>query len=81
MAEIVNVLRGPIHSSEIPDWDIDDDGFGLPYGEGYVLTATVRDDRGVLYEEDLIYEDFDDAMEIVDHFCNQIVPYKWVDTF
>jgi hypothetical protein len=81
MVEIVNVLRGPIHSSEIPDWDIDDDGFGLPYGEGYVLTATVRNDRGVLYEEDLIYEDFDDAMEIVDHFCDQIVPYKWMDTF
>jgi len=81
MVQIVNVLRGPIHSSEIPDWDIDYDGFGLPYGEGYVLTATVRDDRGVLYEEDLIYEDFDDAMEIVDHFCDQIIPLDWEDTF
>jgi hypothetical protein len=81
MVKIVNVLSGPIHSSEIPDWDIDDDGFGLPYGEGYVLTVTLRDERGVLHEEDLIFQDFYDAMEIVDHFCDQIIPLEWEDTF
>ena len=81
MAKIVNVLSGPTHSSEIPDWDIDEDGFGLPYGEGYVLLVTLQDDRGVLHEEDLIFQDFDDAMEIVDHFVAQIVPLDWEDTF
>lgn len=81
MAEIVNVLRGPIHSSEIPDWDIETDGFGLPYGEGYVLVVTLRDERGVLSEEELILEDFDEALDIVDHFCNQIIPLEWDDTF
>lgn len=81
MAKIVNVLRGPVHSSEIPDWDIDEDGFGLPYGEGYVLSVTLQDERGVLHEEDLIFQDFDDAMEIVEHFVDQIVPLYWEDTF
>lgn len=81
MAKIVNVLRGPTHSSEIPDWDIDEDGFGLPYGEGYVLLVTLQDERGVLHEEDLIFQDFDDAIEIVDHFVAQIVPLYWEDTF
>ena len=81
MAKIVNVLRGPVHSSEIPDWDIDEDGFGLPYGEGYVLSVTLQDERGVLHEEDLIFQDFDDAIEIVDHFVAQIVPLYWEDTF
>ena len=81
MTKIVNVLRGPIHSSEIPDWDIEDDGFGLPYGEGFVLSVIIRDERGVLSEEDLIFQDFDDAVEIVEHFCDQIIPLDWEDTF
>lgn len=81
MAKIVNVLRGPIHSSMIPDWDEHDDGFGLRYGEGYVLWATVLTDRGVLEEEQLIFEDFDDAVSVVAHFCQQIIPFEWDDTF
>lgn len=81
MAKIVNVLRGPVHSSEIPDWDIEEDGFGLPYGEGYVLWATLLTDRGTLEEEQLIFESFDEACMVVDHFCQQIVPLDWDDTF
>lgn len=81
MVKIVNVLRGPVHSSMVPDWDVDDDGFGLPYGEGYVLWATVLDERGVLEEEQLIFQDFNDAVQIVEHFCQQIIPLEWSDTF
>lgn len=81
MVKVVNVLRGPVHSSMIPDWDVDDDGFGLPYGEGYVLDVIVQDERGVVETDQLVFEDFDDAMEIVDHIFGQIVPYTWVDTF
>lgn len=77
MVQVVNVLRGPIHSSDDPDWDMEEDGFGLRYNEGYVLDVVVRDDRGVLYEEQLIYEDFEDAMSLVDHFMDQIVPVEW----
>jgi len=53
----------------------------LPYGEGFVLSVTIRDERGVLSEEDLIFQDFDDAVEIVEHFCDQIIHLDWEDTF
>lgn len=77
MVQIVNVLRGPIHSSDDPDWDMEEDGFGLRYNEGYILDVVVRDDRGILSEEQLIYEDFEDAMSLVDHFMDQIIPVEW----
>lgn len=80
MAEVVWVIRGPVHSSEIPDWDIEEDGFGLRYGEGYVLDVISRDERGVLYPDQVIYEDFNDALHLVEWFTNQIIPYKWEDT-
>lgn len=81
MSQIINVVSGPFHSSEIPDWDELDDGFGLPYGEGFLLVVQLRDDRGIVRVEELIFEDFDEAMEIVDHFCDQIIPLDWSDTF
>lgn len=81
MAKIVNILRGPVHSSELPDWDHEEDGFGLPYGEGYVLFVTMLTDRGTLEEEELIFEDFDDAIQLVDHFVQQIIGLEWEDTF
>ena len=77
MAKVVNVLRGPIHSSEVPDWDMDDDGFGLLYNEGYVLYVTMQDDRGVLSEEELVFEDFNEAMIMVEHFVDQVVSLVW----
>lgn len=77
MAKVVNVLRGPVHSSQVPDWDMDDDGFGLLYNEGYVLYVTMQDDRGVLSEEELVFEDFDEAMIMVEHFVDQVVALVW----
>jgi hypothetical protein len=77
MAKVVAVLRGPVHSSEVPDWDMDDDGFGLLYNEGYVLYVTMQDDRGVLSEEELVFEDFDEAMIMVEHFVDQVVALVW----
>lgn len=81
MTKIVNVLRGPVHSSMIPDWDMEEDGFGLPYGEGYVLYVVLQGERGILEEEQLIFEDINDALEIVEHFVGQIIPLEWDDTF
>ena len=77
MSKVVNVLRGPVHSSQVPDWDMDDDGFGLLYNEGYVLYVTMQDDRGVLSEEELVFEDFDEAMIMVEHFVDQVVALVW----
>ena len=77
MAKVVNVLRGPVHSSEVPDWDDDEDGFGLRFNQGYVLYVVMQDDRGVLSEEELVFEDFDEAMIMVEHFVDQVVSLVW----
>lgn len=74
---IVNVIEGPFHSSQIPDWDDRDDGFGFPYGEAFVLVVAMRDERGVIRIEELLYEDLDSALEVVEHFCQQIIPLPW----
>lgn len=81
MVKVVNVLRGPIHSSEVPDWDHEEDGFGLPYEEGYILDVIVMDDRGVLEPSQMIFETFEDARKLVKHFTKQIKPIKWKDNF
>lgn len=76
--KIYSVISGPYHSSEVPDWDIDDDGWGLPYGEGWMLVVQMDDERGVgISVEELIFENLDDALEIVNWFKSQIVPYDW----
>jgi len=77
MAKVVNVLRGPVHSSEVPDWDMDDDGFGFIYNEGYVLYVVMQDERGVLTEEEIIFADFEDAMDMVNHFVGQVAALEW----
>lgn len=80
MAEyIVNVIEGPFHSSQIPDWDEAEDGFGFPYGEAFVLVVALRDDRGVIRIEELLFEDVETPLEIVEHFCDQIIPMKWLE--
>lgn len=76
--KIYGVISGPYYSSEVPDWDIDDDGWGLPYGEGWMLVVQMDDERGVgISVEEIILETLDDALEIVNWFKSQIVPYDW----
>jgi hypothetical protein len=81
LAKVIGVQRGPIHSSEVPDWVHEDDGFGLPYEEGYIVYATVMDERGVIEPSQLIFQDFDDARKLVKHFTKQMKPIKWKDNY
>lgn len=74
---IINVVRGPIHSSDWPDWDEQEDGFGLRYNQGYILVVQLQDERGVIEVEELVFEEFEDAMEVVNHFTDQIVSMEW----
>lgn len=76
--KIYGVISGPYYSAEVPDWDIDEDGWGLPYGEGWMLVVQMDDERGVgISVEEIILETLDDALEIVNWFKSQIVPYDW----
>jgi len=79
MSNVFGIVSGPWHSSEVPNWDELDDGYGLPYGEGWVVVSQVEDENGRLKVEELIFETLDDAMELVDWFKSQTAPYIWED--
>ena len=71
--KILDVLEGPIHSSEYPDYDEVDDGFGFPFGQCWILLVkALREDNSVGIEE-LQFEDREDAIQIIDHFVIRIL--------
>jgi hypothetical protein len=77
--KILDVLRGPVHSSDWPDWDDTEDGFGFPYGQAWVLICKFQDEDGNIDVDEFHFEDREEAMVVVDHFVDQIVPYHWED--
>lgn len=77
---IYGVISGPWHSSEVPDWDHEEDGWGLRFNEGWVVVVQMEDERGTIKPEEVVFEDFEEAMELVDWFKGQIAPYEWEDT-
>jgi len=64
---IYGVVEGPFHSSEIPDWDEDDDC--------WMLVCQVENGVGALEIEELTFYTFDDAYEIVKHFKKGCRPF------
>jgi hypothetical protein len=67
--KITSVLAGPFHSSEVPDWDYED--------EGFVLICNVWDaDIGKLIQDEIVLETLDEAYEIMGHFMKQLRPYE-----
>lgn len=65
---IYGVVEGPFHSSDIPDWDEDDDC--------WMLVCQVENGFGGLEIEELTFWTFDDAYEIVKHFKSKCTPFK-----
>ncbi len=74
---ILDVLQGPIHSSNVPDWDDHEDGWEFEFGQAWLLVVKARFDDGSVGVEELVFADRDDAMELVDHFVNQVSYYPW----
>ena len=67
--KITSVLAGPFHSSEVPDWDYEEDGF--------ILICNVWDaDIGKLIQDEIVLETLDEAYEIMGHFMKQLQPYE-----
>ena len=79
MTKIVDVLKGPIHSSEWPEWDERDDGFAFPYGEAWVLVCKFIDEDGRVDIDEFHFEAYEDAAYVVEHIFGQIIPYEWED--
>ena len=65
MAYILSVDHGPFHTSTIPDW-VDD--------PGYVLVCRVWDGTAVR-DEEIVFDDLDEAYEVIHHFLEQGNPY------
>lgn len=64
---IYSVIEGPFHSSEIPDWDEEDDC--------WLLLCQVENSYGALEAEELAFSTFDEAYEIVKHFKKNCFPF------
>lgn len=77
--KILDVLEGPIHSSDYPDYDETDDGFGFPYGQCWMLIVKALRDDGTVGVEELQYESREDALKVIDHFVAQISWMDWSD--
>lgn len=75
--KILDVMHGPVHSSEWPDWDDADDGFDFPYGQAWILVCKYMDDDGKVDIDEFHFEDREGAMEIVNHIFGQIIPFQW----
>lgn len=67
MTKIYNVISGPIHTDFYPDWD---------EGEGWVLLVLTEDHNGALINEEIVVNTLAEALEIVDWFKGQIVPFE-----
>lgn len=67
--KITSVLAGPFHSSEVPYWDSDE--------EGFILVCNVWDvELGKLIQEEVVVDTLDEAYEIMGHFMKQLKPYE-----
>ena len=67
--KITSVLAGPFHSSEVPDWDSDD--------EGFILLCNVWDaEIGKLVQDEIVLDTLDQAYQIMGHFMQQLKPYE-----
>lgn len=78
--KIIDVLHGPVHSSDWPDWDDTEDGFGFRYGQAWILVCKYLEEDGSVHTDEFYFEDRDEALEVVNHIFGQIIPYEWEDT-
>lgn len=65
--KVYNVNYGPFHTSDIPGWDDVD---------GWMVVCLVEQINGAVEEEEIVFDTFDEAIEIVDWFKGQIIPFE-----
>jgi hypothetical protein len=78
--KILDVLEGPIHSSNYPDYDEVDDGFGFPFGQCWILVVKAQREDGSVGVEELQFAEREAAIDLIDHFTAQISWILWEDT-
>ena len=65
-----NVIEGPINTHDIPMWD-------EPHG--WLVVALIEQVNGSLEEEEIVFDTFDEAYDLVKWFKGQIIPYEIFD--
>ena len=68
--KIYNIIEGPINTLDIPMWDED---------HGWFIVALVEQENGALEEEEIIFDTFNEAYEVVKWFKGQIAPFELWD--
>jgi hypothetical protein len=69
IVKVYGIAEGPIYSDDYEGWDEELEG------EGWVVVALIEDVNGSIFEEEIIFETFDDAYELVSWFKKQVAPY------
>lgn len=68
--KVYNVIEGPISTYDIPMWND---------APGWVMVCLVEQENGALMEEEIIFDSFDEAYEIVRWFKSQIIPHEVIE--
>lgn len=64
--KVYGIIEGPISTYDYPMWE---------EGPGWVVVCQVEQLNGSLAEEEILFDTFDEAYELVKWFKNQCVPY------
>lgn len=71
MAKIYGVVSGPYHTSDVEgDDNYDEDT------DGWFVCCSVEQENGSLEDEEIFFDTFDEAFEVVDWFKASIIPYE-----
>ena len=65
--KVYQIIEGPMWSSDIPMWDDQ---------EGWVVVGLVEQENGALLEEEIIFDTFNEAYEVVKWFKCQVAPFE-----
>jgi len=65
--KVYSVVEGPICTYDVPDWDDD---------HGWFVVCLVEQENGALEIEEIIFDTFNEAYELVSWFKGQIAPYE-----
>jgi len=65
--KVYNIIEGPINTHDVPDWDDE---------HGWFIVGLVEQSNGALEEEEIIFDTFNEAYEVVKWFKGQIVPFE-----
>ena len=70
--KMYQVIEGPIHTSDIEDSYYDEK-------DGWIVVGLVEQVNGSILEEEVLFDTFDEAYEVVKWFKQQIIPFEFWD--